>query len=122
MDMDHKPLSRHSLDLVLVGKLLKTNKTVNFPYVKYLKISNTFHILFKKNVGNQDIWLTGSVVIRTVIHKMLVRIANMEDPVRLLFYKQSDLGLQCLSRIFWQTTSVRNFRTFTYFKDNETNF
>ena len=65
---------------------------------------------------------SGSVVIRTVIHKMLVRIANMEDPVRLLFYKQSDLGLQCLSRIFWQITSVRNFRTFTYFKDNETNF
>ena len=27
--------------------------------------------------------------------------------------KQSDLGLPCLSRHFWQVTSVRNLRTFT---------
>ena len=27
--------------------------------------------------------------------------------------KQSDLGLLCLTRPFWQTTSVRNFRTFS---------
>ena len=27
--------------------------------------------------------------------------------------KQSDLGLGCLSRLFWWTTSVQNFRTFT---------
>ena len=27
--------------------------------------------------------------------------------------KQSDLGLHCLSRQFWQATSVRNLRNFT---------
>ena len=37
------------------------------------------------------------------IHKTFIRIANREDP---------DLGLLCLSRPFWQATSVRNFRTF----------
>ena len=41
---------------------------------------------------------------------MLVRIANREDPkqtsLRLLFKKQSDLCLHCLSRAFWQATSV----------------
>ena len=44
---------------------------------------------------------------------MLVRVANREDPVRLLLQKQSDLGLHCLSRPFWQATSVQNFRTLT---------
>ena len=37
------------------------------------------------------------------MHKMLVLIANREDP---------DLGLRCLSRPFWLATSVQNFRTF----------
>ena len=37
------------------------------------------------------------------IHKMLVTTANREDP---------DLGLHCLSRPFWQDTSIRKFRTF----------
>ena len=32
--------------------------------------------------------------------------------IRLLPQKQSDLGLHCLSRPFWQATSVRNFWTF----------
>ena len=42
---------------------------------------------------------------------MLVRIAIMEDLDQMK--KQSDLGLCCLSRPFWQATSVRNFRAFT---------
>ena len=33
--------------------------------------------------------------------------------IRLLLQKQSDLGLYYLSRLFWQGTSVQNFRTFT---------
>ena len=33
--------------------------------------------------------------------------------IRLLLQKQSDLGLHCMPRPFWQTTCVRNFRTFT---------
>ena len=33
--------------------------------------------------------------------------------IRLLCQKQSDLGLYCLSRPFWQVTNVQNFRTFT---------
>ena len=41
------------------------------------------------------------LVIRAGTHKMLVRIANREDP-----QKQSDLGLLCLFRPFWQATSV----------------
>ena len=32
---------------------------------------------------------------------------------RLLLQKLSDPGLPCLSRPFWQATSVCNFRTFT---------
>ena len=39
---------------------------------------------------------------------MLFRIANRDDPDRTL-----RLGLCCLLRVFWQATSVRNFRTFT---------
>ena len=35
--------------------------------------------------------------------------------IRLLLKKQSDLGIPCLSRAFWQITSVRNFRTVTVF-------
>ena len=38
---------------------------------------------------------------------MLVRIANREDP------DQSDPGLHCLSRPFWQVNSVQNFRIST---------
>ena len=37
---------------------------------------------------------------------MLVRKANRQDP-------DLGLGLHCLSMPFWQTTSVRNFRTYT---------
>ena len=49
------------------------------------------------------------LIIRAGTHKMLVRIANKEDP---------DLGLCCLSRPFWMATSVQNFRTFALF-DNQ---
>ena len=44
---------------------------------------------------------------------MDVRIANREDVIRLLHQKQSDLGLCCLSGLFWQVTIVWSFRTFT---------
>ena len=37
----------------------------------------------------------------------------------MLFQKQADLGLHCLSRPFWQVASVRNFRTFTIDTDLE---
>ena len=49
------------------------------------------------------------VVIRAGINKMLVRIANREDPDQ----TQSDLGLHCLSRPFWLATSVQKFRAST---------
>ena len=48
------------------------------------------------------------LVIRADIHKMLVRIANREDPDQ----TASNLSLQYLSKTFWQTFSVLNFRTF----------
>ena len=40
------------------------------------------------------------LVIRVGIPKMVVRIANREDPDQTAFQKQSDLGLQCLSGPF----------------------
>ena len=49
------------------------------------------------------------LVFRTVIQKIDYRIANREDPHQ----KQSDLGLCCFSSLFWQATSVRNFKTVT---------
>ena len=39
--------------------------------------------------------------------------------IRLLLQKQSDLGMHCLPRSFWQATSVQNFRTFTVLIGNE---
>ena len=42
-------------------------------------------------------------------YKMLVIKAGFTK----LLSKKSDLGLHCLSRQFWQTTSVPNFRTST---------
>ena len=43
---------------------------------------------------------------------MLVRIANKEDPDQTGYSEAVDLFLHCLSRPFWKSTSVRNFRTF----------
>ena len=40
---------------------------------------------------------------------MLARIANREDPDQTAL-EQSDLGLHCLSRSFWQATSVEIFK------------
>ena len=62
------------------------------------EILNTFLFLFSIKM----------LIIRAGICKMLVRIANREDPDQTASSeeKQSDLGLSCLSRPFWQTTSV----------------
>ena len=40
---------------------------------------------------------------------MLVRIANREDPYQTASL-QSDMGLHCLFRHFWQANIVQNFR------------
>ena len=48
-------------------------------------------------------------VIRAGINNILVGMANREDP------DQTAL-LDCLSRPFWQATSVQNFRTFTIYE------
>ena len=53
------------------------------------------------------------LVIRVEIHVMLVRIQTGKTLIRLLLQKQSDLGLPCLSRPFWQATSVGNLRIST---------
>ena len=49
------------------------------------------------------------------ISQMDILISNGEDLDQTAFEDcfQSDLGLHCLSRLFWQTTDVRNFGTFT---------
>ena len=59
--------------------------------LKVLKFLNTFLFLFSTNI----------LAIRAGIHKILARIANREDPERLLLHKQkqSDLGLHCLSTV-----------------------
>ena len=44
------------------------------------------------------------LVIRTGVHKILVRIVNREDP------DQTVLGPHCLSKPFWQGASVQNFK------------
>ena len=62
---------------------------------KCSKILNTFLFLFSTKLS----------VIRAGIHKMLVRIANREDPDQ----TASDRSLPCLS----MATSVRNVKTFT---------
>ena len=53
------------------------------------------------------------LIFRVRIVKLLARIANREDPDKLLLPKQSDLGLHCISRPFWQATGIQNFRTCT---------
>ena len=63
-------------------------RRANLPLRKFSNISNTFLFLFSNKM----------LVIRAGIHKMLVRIANREDPDK----KQYDLGLHCLTRPFWQ--------------------
>ena len=50
------------------------------------------------------------LIFRAGIHNVDVRIANGEIPDQTA---SSDLGLCCLSMLFWQANSVRNFRTFT---------
>ena len=42
---------------------------------------------------------------------MLVRIANREDPDQTAFEEAVSSGSACLSRPFWQATSVLNFGT-----------
>ena len=52
-------------------------------------------------------------VIRAEIDKMLVRIANREDPYQTASKEQSDLGLHCVSWPTWLAASHQNFSTFT---------
>ena len=63
-------------------------------YGKCSKISNTFIFLF----------LNKMLVCRAIIHKMLIRVANREDPDR------SDLGLFCLSRPFLAGNHCSKFK------------
>ena len=81
--------------------VFKANSAFSFPFFLYYgkcsKISNTFLFLF----------LIKMLVFTACIHKMLVRVANREDPDQTVLKKQSDLGLPCLSRPFWQAISVQ---------------
>ena len=65
---------------------------------KCSKILNTFLFLL----------LNELLITKAGIHKMLVRIANSEDPDQ-----TASSGLYCLSQPFWQTTCVQNLRTST---------
>ena len=57
-------------------------------YGKCSNIPNTFHFLFMNKM----------LIIRTRIHKMLIRLTNREDTEQTA---SSDLGVRCLSRPFW---------------------
>ena len=46
------------------------------------------------------------LVIKAGIHKVLVRKQTWKTLIRLLLQKQSDLGLHCYPRPFWQATNV----------------
>ena len=65
-------------------------------YSKCSKFSETFLSLFSNKM----------LAIRAVIHKMLARIANRDDPDQTASKKQFHLGLPCLSRPFGQATMV----------------
>ena len=67
------------------------------------KTLNTFLFLFAKKIL---VWRAG-------IQKMLVRIANRDDPDQTASSEAVWSGSARLSRLFWQASSVRNFRTFT---------
>ena len=83
------------------------NKKLHFLYFgKCSKILNTFLFLFSYKM----------FVSRAGNHTVLVRIANREYPDQTA--SSTDLGLPCLSRPFWQATSVQIFRTFTIYKSN----
>ena len=50
---------------------------------------------------------------RAESHRMLLEQQRGKILIRLLLQKQSDLDLHCLSMPCWQSTIVRNFRSFT---------
>ena len=70
---------------------------------KKMKVLTLFSFSSQKNIGYQG-WNSQNTWQKSPTAKILIR---------LLLQKQSDLGLLCLSRILWQATTVRNFRTFT---------
>ena len=73
-------------------------------YGKCCKTLNTLLFLFSKKI----------VLFGAGINKVLRRIANRED----LDQTESDLGLHCLTKSFWQANSVQNFRTSTVYSVN----
>ena len=60
------------------------------------------------------------LVFQARTNKMLIR-KKGTTLIRLLFQKQSGLGLPCLSRLLWQATTVQNFRTFTIYHEHYPN-
>ena len=71
-------------------------------YGKCFKIMNSFLLLF----------LNKMQFVRTGVPKMLVRIANSEDPDG-----ASDLGLHCLCRPFWWQLGLKFLETLPYYKN-----
>ena len=53
-------------------------------------------------------WLSGLEYIKCLSERQ-----TGKNLIRLLLQKKSDLGQRCLSRPFWQATSVQNLRTFS---------
>ena len=74
---------------------LKVMKKFYHEYSKCSKILITF-----LSLSSNKMWVT-----RAGINRMLVRIANRVDPDHTALQEQSDLGLHCLFRPFWQATS-----------------
>ena len=71
-------------------------------YGKCSKISNIWLFLFSNKM----------LVFRAGIHKMVVRIANREDPEQTASSVAVCSGSALFVLVFRQATSVRNFRSF----------
>ena len=75
----------------------------NLALGKCSKISNIFLVLF----SNKMLFFQGWNLQKCMLEKQ-----TGKTLIRLLLQKQSDLSLHCLSKPFWQATSVQNFRIF----------
>ena len=83
---------------MLIPEPIVSRAYVTYSKNKCSKISNTFLLLFSNKI----------MVIRASIDKLLVRIANREDPDQTA---SSDLGLSCLTRPNCRGVEIVKFST-----------
>ena len=77
-----------------MSRIIDEGTLLNVWQLNSSKILNLFSGLKKKCLSGLE------------FTKCLLELRTGKTLIRLLFQKQSDLGLHCLSRPFWQTISV----------------